>query len=258
MAEPNRRLIGVKQELTVSKSEFSSFFEKLEDSITVKFSDIDAWLNEIEKKNIKKSVTEEVNKSIMSIKNTIIDALKEENLKLQNKVTKIEDQLSEIDQKSNNLDQYNRRNNLETNVTDDELEGKLIDIFSCLGIEVKDGDIEDCDRLGYANPKNTIVRFVNWKFCDQVLDKKIDFHKLESKRFGFNPVKTLYFSENLIPLNQWLASKCRELKRSAMICSTWSARGAIRISRTANEKALLIKNDNDLKSLYPEFVFRDR
>ena len=43
-----------------------------------------------------------------------------------------------------------------------------------------------------------------------------------------------------------------------MICSTWSARGAIIISRTANEKALLIKNDNDLKSLYPEFVFRDR
>ena len=119
-------------------------------------------MNEIEKKkNIKKSVTEEVNKSIMSIKNSITDALKEENLKLQNKVTKLEDQLLEIDQKSNNLDQYNRRNNLETNVTDDELQGKLIDIFSCLGIEVKDGDIEDCDRLGYANPKNTIVRFVN-------------------------------------------------------------------------------------------------
>ena len=115
----------------------------------------------MKKNNIKKSVTEEVNKSIMNIKNTITDALKEENLKLQNKVTKLEDQLLEIDQKSNNLDQYNWRNNLETNVTDDELEGKLIDIFSCLGIEVKDGDIEDFDRLGYANPKNAIVRFVN-------------------------------------------------------------------------------------------------
>ena len=32
----------------------------------------------------------------MSIKNTIIDALKEENLKLQNKVKKLEDQLLEI------------------------------------------------------------------------------------------------------------------------------------------------------------------
>ena len=42
-----------------------------------------------------------------------------------------------------------------------------------------------------------------------------------------------------------------------MIRSTWSARGMIRIKRTANDRALSIKNDNDLKSLYPDFVFED-
>ena len=41
-------------------------------------------------KETKKSVTEEVNESIMSIKNTIIDALKEESQKLQNKVKKLD------------------------------------------------------------------------------------------------------------------------------------------------------------------------
>ena len=51
MAEPNTRLSGVKQELSVFKSEFSSSFEKLKDSITVKFSDINARLDEIEKKH---------------------------------------------------------------------------------------------------------------------------------------------------------------------------------------------------------------
>ena len=66
----------------------------------------------------------------------------------------------ETDQKSNHLNQYGRRNNLKiqgmpANVTDDELEGKVIDTFSCLGIEVKGSDIEDCHRLGYTNPKNT-------------------------------------------------------------------------------------------------------
>ena len=65
------------------------------------------------KKKTQKSVTEEVNQSIMSTKNMIIDALKEENLKLQNKVKKLEEQLLEIDQNSNHLDQYDRRNNLE-------------------------------------------------------------------------------------------------------------------------------------------------
>ena len=218
-------------------------------------------MDEIEK-NIKKSVTEEVNESIISIKNTIIDALKEENLKLQNKVKKLEEQLLEIDQKNNHLDQYSRRNleiqGIPANITDDKLEGKVIDIFSCLSIEVKGSDTEDCHRLGYANPKNTIVRFVNWKFCYQALDKKIDLHKLDTRRLGLNPVKTSYFSENLTPTNQLLAWKCRELKRASMIHSTWSARGVIKIRRTANERTLSIKNDNDLKSLYPDFVFRDR
>ena len=55
------------------------------------------------KKKIKNSVTEEVNESIMSIKNTIIDGLKEENLKPQNKIKKLEDQLLELDQKTSNL-----------------------------------------------------------------------------------------------------------------------------------------------------------
>ena len=53
MAEPNTRPSGVKQELSIFKSEFSSSFEKLKDSITAKFSDINARLDEI-KKNIKK------------------------------------------------------------------------------------------------------------------------------------------------------------------------------------------------------------
>ena len=134
-------------------------------------------LDRIKSKKTSKSVTEEVNESIMSIKNTINDALREENLKLQNKVKKLEEQLLGIDQKNNHLDQYSRRNNLEiqgipANITDDELEGKVINIFSCLGIEVKRSDIEDCHRLGYANPKNTIVRFANRKFIYQALDKK--------------------------------------------------------------------------------------
>ena len=49
MAEPNTRLSAVKQELSVFKSEFSSSFENLKDIIIVKFSDINARLDEIEK-----------------------------------------------------------------------------------------------------------------------------------------------------------------------------------------------------------------
>ena len=53
MAEPNTRLSGVKEELSVFKSEFGSSFEKLKGSLTVKFSDINARLVEIKKKHKK-------------------------------------------------------------------------------------------------------------------------------------------------------------------------------------------------------------
>ena len=83
MAEPNIRLSGVKQEQSVFKSEFSLSFENLRDN--VKFSNIKTRLNKIEN-NFKKSLAEEVNESIMSIKNSIIDALRKENLNHENKV----------------------------------------------------------------------------------------------------------------------------------------------------------------------------
>ena len=40
MTNPNTRLGGVKQELSIFKSKLSSSFEKLENSINIKFSDI--------------------------------------------------------------------------------------------------------------------------------------------------------------------------------------------------------------------------
>ena len=94
---------------------------------------------------------------------------------------------------------------ISVNVDDEKLEEKLIAFFSFLGIEVEGSDIEDCHRLGYRNPKIAIVRYVNCKFCYQDFDKKWELHKLDSKRLGLNPIKTLYFSENLTPLNQLLA-----------------------------------------------------
>ena len=72
----------------------------------------------------------------------IINVLKEENLKFQNKVKKLENQLLELDQKNNSLDQYTRSNNLEiqgivAKVADEKLDEKVIDIFSFRGIEVE-------------------------------------------------------------------------------------------------------------------------
>ena len=62
-------------------------------------------LNEIEN-NIKSNITEQVSESIISIKESIINALKEENKLLKSKVLNLERKLSQSEAHINSLDQY--------------------------------------------------------------------------------------------------------------------------------------------------------
>ena len=78
ITEHNTRLGGIKQEIQEFKAEFNSLLVYLKNKIQMKFGNINNKLNEIEN-NIKSNITEQVNESIIGIKESIIDALKEEN-----------------------------------------------------------------------------------------------------------------------------------------------------------------------------------
>ena len=111
-----------------------------------------------------------MNESILSVKDSIITALRDDNNRLEVKVEILEKKLAGSEKSFNRLDQYNRRNNLEVQgipyTADDEvLEDKAIQIFKCLNIPLAKSDIEDCNRLSKSNPENTIIRFVNRKSC---------------------------------------------------------------------------------------------
>ena len=269
----NTRLGGVKQELQDLKKDVSLSLADFKTSIDTKFDVISNRLNAIEEnfqKHVNDVITKELNESVMSIKDSIIDALKEENFRLQQKVQHLEKKLSDIEIAENKLEQYTRRNNIEiqgipSSVHDNLLEDKVVDIFSQLNITISKSDIEDCHRLGKANPKNTIVRFVNRKFCNIALEKKKQLMSLNKTELGFKPDVALYISENLTPFNQHLAWQCRELKRARLIHSfvisfhnCWSSKGVVKIRHTMNERALSIDSEKDLTVLYPDFVFKGR
>ena len=142
----------------------------------------------------------------MSIKDSIIDALKQENFRLQQEVQRLENKLSDTEMAENKFGQYMRRNHLEiqgvpSSVHDNLLEDKVIDIFSQLNITISKSDIEDFHRLGKANPKNKIRRLVNHKFCNDVLEKKEKLISLIKTELGFKPDVAFYISENLIPFS---------------------------------------------------------
>ena len=132
----------------------------------------------------------------MSIKDSIIDALKQENFRLQQEVQLLENKLSDTEMAENKFGQY-MRNHLEiqgvpSSVHDNLLEDKVIDIFSQLNITISKSDIEDFHRLGKANPKNKIRQLVNHKFCNDILEKKEKLISLIKTELGFKPCCSLY------------------------------------------------------------------
>ena len=148
-----------------------------------------------------------------------------------------------MEKASNKQDQYTRWNDLEIyriplNVKDEQLEQKVIDIFSHLNINISKPDIEGCHQLGKSN---TIVRFVSRKVCKDALEKKFEVNRLiNNSKFGFKRENKLFTCENLTPNNQCLAWMCRNLKRAKKIHNFWSNKGIIKFRRTMNERPISV------------------
>ena len=69
------RLRDMKQDLVGFNNDFNLCLSCLKNSVDQKFNNINSQLDQIEG-NIQKNITDVVNESIMSIKDSIIDALK--------------------------------------------------------------------------------------------------------------------------------------------------------------------------------------
>ena len=71
-----------------------------------------------------------------------------------------------------------------------------------MNLTVENNDIEGCHRIGKGNPKATIVRFVNRKSCNLILDETHDLIKIDNAKLCFQSIVALFVSENLCPFNQ--------------------------------------------------------
>ena len=105
--------------------------------------------------------------------------------------------------------------------------------------------------------KTTIVHFINRKNCNAILELSLN-RKLDNEKLGFQSDARIFVSENLTPYNQHLAWKCRESKREGKIHCCWSAKSVVKIRRTMNEGPFAINHDNEIASLYPDFVLKVR
>ena len=162
--------------------------------------------------DLKENVTS-LKDELLNLKDIIIKNLQEENEKLKHKISKLEENQVKNEVAINNLEQYGRRNNLEingipTDVNDEILEEKVIDVLAAAHVHVDKNEIEDCHRIGKANPKTTIIRFVNRRLTKQALYNRKYLKTVDKNELGLKDHENLYFNENLTPFNAQLAYNC--------------------------------------------------
>ena len=78
--------------------------------------------------------------------------------RLANKVVKLEDKIKKLEIQNNNLDQYNRRNNVEVSiipkfVNGKKLENTVVNIFNATDVKISNSVIEACHRFGIMKKK---------------------------------------------------------------------------------------------------------
>ena len=148
----NTRLGGIKQEFQEFKNSFQVTISDLRFDMERKFENTKKRLQELND-HLKTNIADQMNESVMSIKDMIIDALKENNSQLPNKVELLKKKLTEVEMSRNKLEQYTRRNNIEIQgippqIPDKKLEEKVIQVFDAMNIAITKNDVEDCHRFG--------------------------------------------------------------------------------------------------------------
>ena len=222
-----------------------------------------------QEKKYKKLIDEHQTKSSKKI----LEQLKE----LQKRIEVIEKDLIEISKDlestqrtAYSTDQYQRRNNIEISgiphAFDENLEEVCISLINSIihepGKPIEEEevigtyDIEGCHRLKTTNKdgtKNTILRFINRKVCEDIMSNKKTVKELEREDLGDN-VRNIYFNDNLNSYYKNLAAKCRRLKKKRQISDTFISNGTVRIKLKDNTMRV-ITHQHDLDKLFPNFVY---
>ena len=116
-----------------SNPERSEFIINLESKLLLRFDNLD--------------------KEMLNLKDVIIKDLQVEKQRLRSRIINLEKKVISLEENSNSLVQYGRRNNLEItgipdDVDDQKLEEKVIQMLDKIDVNVSSKNVEACHRIG--------------------------------------------------------------------------------------------------------------
>ena len=169
-----------------------------------------------------------------------------------------------LEENSNSLEQYGRRNNLEiTGIPDDvfdqNLEEKVIEILDKIDVNVyrKDMEASHWIRKSKNSSKTTTVQFINRKHTKEALVNRKGLKNIYRTSIGLEKSHGIFINENLTPTINKIAFHCRELTCNGRIDKIYSRDGIAQIvsKDIENEKKIKIMHMNRLHDRFPDFDF---
>ena len=170
-----------------------------------------------------------LNKELLNLKDVIIKDLQLENQRLRMKVKNLENKVMSLEINGNHLEQYGKRNNLEItgipdDVSDENLEEKVIHVLSEIQVNVSSSDIKACHRIGKSKnsskKKKTIVQFINRKHAKKALINRKGLTNINKYSLSLSVSNNIFINENVTPMNNKIAFHCKKLKRNGQIDKT--------------------------------------
>ena len=151
--------------------------------------------------------------------------------------------------------QFSRRECLEIagiprDVSNENLESKVLEVFSKVGCEILSRVIEACHRL--TNNDRVIVKFLQRKDCDQVMSVKRDLRKVKLEDIGLRGSNSIFVNPSLCPYYRMLWSKSKRLLDLGKINNFFVSSGKIKIRLQENSKPLAITHVEDFKKYFPD------
>ena len=172
--------------------------------------------------------------------------------------TKLVDQLIETERQCWLNSQYSRKDCLEIvgipiSVEDNELEGKILNLFDKIGVVVTESGIQASHRL--KDKTRSIVNFGSRKDCFKVLSAKMKIKDLNMEELGFGSSTKIYVNESLCPYYRRIWNECKKLKLQKRLSEYFTMAGIVRIRTQEKGPLIQISHLIDLKDLFPDISF---
>ena len=156
----------------------------------------------------------------------------------------LKDKIYEVEKDLINVDQYQRRNNVEfvgipSNVPQKELEKHVLEIMDRMGVrnhgeKICSYDVVGCHRLKKLSGQktvNVIIRFIDRNIATNCLRKRKSLLKIKNQ-YNYEYLNVI---ENLGKRTKSLYEYCKQLRKADEITRLWTYNGVVNITFDDND-----------------------